>query len=495
VAQWRPAERLTAPIQPVSPFAGLTIKAALVLGFGCTLGLWLFAGYRLTQRIADIESQTTAINSRYMRAQDLLSTVRAQVLLASVFVRDALLEPSPASGDSYQERFENIYHTADQALQQYVPVIDSPAERGQVAELRREVEDFHRAMLDVLATDNRKWPYDARALLQQRVVPKREVVMRVSDQVQALNRTAFVQQRVETSEIYRVAQRREWERLGVALAANLGVGLVASVYAGRLEARVRRQRGRDLEITNDLQRLSARLVSVQEDERRAIARELHDEVGQVLTVMKVELGLAQRASGSTVEMTARIEHVRTIAEGALQRIRDLSHLLHPSILDDLGLTAALNAQLVDVGQRHGIRIDLLHEHTDERLAPELETTIYRVVQEALTNVVKHAHASRCRVYLQGLANTVLVTIEDDGSGFPATGEGDAGQTRGLGLIGIRERITQLGGAFRLETAPGKGTRLTIELPARPWAGLGSDPEAALERIKDTTDVETANLPG
>ena len=225
---------MTASIQPVSPFAGLTIKAALVLGLGCTLGLWLFAGFRLTQRIADIESQTTAINARYMRAQDLLSTVRAQVLLASVFVRDALLDPIPSSRDSYQQRFDSIFQTADQALQQYVPVLDSPAERGRVAELRAEVDGFHKAMLDVLATDNRQWPQDARVLLQERVVPKREVVMRVSDQVQALNRSAFVQQRVETAEIYRVAQRRAWERLGLALAASLVVGLVASLYAGRL---------------------------------------------------------------------------------------------------------------------------------------------------------------------------------------------------------------------------------------------------------------------
>jgi signal transduction histidine kinase len=316
----------------------------------------------------------------------------------------------------------------------------------------------------------------------------------VSDQVQALNRSAFVQQRLETNELYRKAERSEWQRLGIALAVNLGIGLLAILYAGRLEARLRRQRARDLALTSDLQRLSAKLVSAQEDERRTIARELHDEVGQVITAMKVELGLAQRASNSPANIVSRLDDIRAIAEGALQRVRDLSHLLHPAALDDLGLTAAIDDLVREVGRRHGIRADIFHDHNDARLAPEIETTIYRLVQEALTNVVKHARAGACRVSLERLPDTVRVSVEDDGSGFPPAGAEEAGGTRGLGLIGIRERVARFGGTMQIETAPGKGTRLTVELPARSRTVAQSDEASADPIDRETVDDEASYLP-
>jgi signal transduction histidine kinase len=116
-----------------------------------------------------------------------------------------------------------------------------------------------------------------------------------------------------------------------------------------------------------------------------------------------------------------------------------------------------------LGKRQLLRVDVLADRMDERLAPETEAAAYRIVQEALTNVIKHAHARSCRVYLQRLTNTLRVTIEDDGVGFEPVLAGASG---GLGLIGIRERVAQVRGTIRLEAAPGKGTRLTVELPAR-----------------------------
>jgi signal transduction histidine kinase len=430
--------------------------------------------------MTDLEAQTTAISGRYMRAQELLSTTRAQVLLGSVLVRDALLDPDVAAAGSYRQRFEDTYIAATLALQQYVPVIDSPDERARVRGLGTQIDDFHHAMLEVFATDSREWPRDARALLQQRVVPKREVVLRVSDEVQAMNRLAFVQQRVETAELYRTAQRHAWQRLGLALAASLGIGILATLYAGRLESRIGRQRVRDLQITSDLHRLSARLATVQEDERRTIARELHDEVGQALTAMKVELLLAERTLPDEAPAVTHLQQARTMTEQIMHTIRNLSQLLHPALLDDLGLAPALQAYVDGFARRHSLQAELLHDQMDQRLAPEVETALYRIVQEALTNVAKHAHASSCRVYLHGLSTTVVVMIEDDGSGFDPAALDPLGGARGLGLIGIRERVAQHGGTFQLETAPGQGVRLTIEMPARAQAGSVDSPPAVIE---------------
>jgi signal transduction histidine kinase len=442
----------------------LTIRAALFLGFGLTLGVWLFAGYQLTRRVADVEREAAGINARYIQAQDLLSTVRSQILLGSVYVRDALLDRNAAAADESRRRLQSTYSQLDQALQQYIPVLDSTAERDRVARLRREVADFQSTMLEVLNSDRSRWPSDARALLNTQVVPKREGVMRVSEEVQALNRAAFVQQQIDIAAVYAVTQRHVWQQLGLALAGSLAIALLATIYAGRLEKRLRRQLVVDAQNTKDLQRLSAKLITAQEEERRSIARELHDEVGQVLTAIKVELAFAQRAIEAGSESTRALAEVRSITEGAISTVRDLSHLLHPALLDDLGLPAAIDWYLRGFSKRHGIRVDLLHDRMDERFAPEIEAAAYRIVQEALTNVAKHAEATSCRVYLQRLLNTLLITVEDDGRGIDPEDK-PAGAQRGLGLIGIRERASELRGTVRLESVPGKGTCLTVELPA------------------------------
>jgi signal transduction histidine kinase len=444
----------------------LPIRAPLFLGFGLIVGIWLFAGYYFTRRIADVERQAAAINARYMHAQELLSTVRSQVLLGSVYVRDALMDPDLTTAGDYRRRLEDSYRAVDQALQQYVPVLDSDSEREQVLRLRSEIGDFRRTMLGVLATDATRWPAEARTLLRTRVMPKRELVISLSEQAQALNRGAFIQQQSAVAAVYRVTQRRIWQSLGVALATSLGIGLFAALYAGRLEDRLRRQRMKDVQNTRDLQHLSAKLLNAQEDERRSIARELHDEVGQALMALKVELAIAQRTIDGAGGAANALEDVRSIADGVLHTVRDLSHLLHPALLDDLGLAAATEWFLKGFGKRHGIRVDALHDRMDERLAPETEAAVYRIIQEALTNVAKHAKATHCRVYLQRLTNTLLVTIEDDGIGFLPADTYSANGTNGLGLVGIRERVAQLHGTVRLESGSGTGTRLTVEVPAQ-----------------------------
>ena len=454
-----PVRRLTGSAATV---AGPTIKASLVLGVGLILGTWLLAGYDLTRRMADVERRSAAINERYMRAQELLTTARSQVLLGSVYIRDALLDPNPVVPDEYRAPLEESSRAAEQALSQYVPVIDAPWEREQIARLHTEVEDFRKTVLEVLATDTRRRPIDA-STLRRRIMPKREGVIRVAEEIQALNRAAFVRQQREISGINRATQRRLWESFGLAVMVSFAIGVLAVLYVGRLERRIQRQRVREADNTRDLQRLSSQLLTAQEEERRTIARELHDEVGQALTALKVELTVAERALTASGAPSKLLDDARAIADGALHSVRDLSHLLHPPLLDDLGLAAAVESYVKGLGKRQLLRVDVLADRMDERLAPETEAAAYRIVQEALTNVIKHAHARSCRVYLQRLTNTLRVTIEDDGVGFEPVLAGASG---GLGLIGIRERVAQVRGTIRLEAAPGKGTRLTVELPAR-----------------------------
>jgi signal transduction histidine kinase len=474
-------DSVAGPMVRAPALAAPTIRAALFFGFTLIGGIWLFAGYYFTTRMAELERRSSDINARYMRAQDLLTQTRGHVLMGSVYVRDALLDPDPRNAAAYRVQLEESYRAADQALGQYVPVIDVPGEQERIVRLRREVEDFRRTLVGVLETDSRKWPSTARALLRNRIMPKREGVMRISEQVQALNRSAFVQQQKEVAALYRLTQRHVWQSFGIAVAASFGIALLAIVYAGRLEDRIQRQRLKDVDTAHDLQRLSAQLLTAQEEERRSIARELHDEVGQVLTAIKVELSLAEHAVEAAGAPPSLLADARSITDGALNAVRDLSHLLHPAMLDDLGLPSAVAWYIRGFGKRHRLSVDLLHERMEERLSPEIESAAYRIIQEALTNVARHAHAKSCRVFLQRLTNTVLVTIEDDGIGFDPEAAMQASPARGLGLISIRERVARLHGTLRVETGEGKGVRLTVELPARARARVDEEraaPETA-----------------
>jgi len=195
-----------------------------------------------------------------------------------------------------------------------------------------------------------------------------------------------------------------------------------------------------------LEQLTRLLLRAQEDERRRIARELHDEAGQVLTAVKIELDLEGRREAG--EMVGR----------ALAQVRDLSNLLRPAVLDDLGLLPALRGLCDDFTRR--TRIDATLE-ADERPAgfgPDVEVVIYRVVQEALTNVARHAAASSARVRLEVGEGRARLVVEDDGRGP------DPELTPHLGLLGMRERVTALGGSLTLGGEPGAGFRLEALIP-------------------------------
>lgn len=443
--------------------AGITIRSALALGVGVTVAVWLWSGYDLTARMSQLEAETSAINRRFTRAQQRLSSVRTQILLGSLGVRDALLEPAPDALLSQRDQFDKASRLVREAMAGYEPVVDSADARDRLERLRREIADYERSMQDALNTDDREWPLRARAALREHVVPRRQTVIDVADQVQALNSAALMQQRSQTAALYRDAERNAWVRLGGALAVSLAIGLVAALYARRLETRVKQQRLRDWQLTRDLHRLSGRLATAQEDERRAIARDLHDEVGQSLTALKVELSLAQRADDLPAPVAARLDQARQITDGALDAVRNLSHLLHPPLLDDLGLGPAMASWLQGFATRHGIDADLVQDQPRTRLPPEVETALYRIVQEALTNVAKHARARTCHVRIAGDRDSLRVTIEDDGIGFTPE-QLPLDPHAGLGLISIRERVAQLGGSLRIDSAPGQGARLLIELP-------------------------------
>lgn len=218
-----------------------------------------------------------------------------------------------------------------------------------------------------------------------------------------------------------------------------------------------------------LRELTRRLKAAEEEERRRIALELHDEFGQTLSGLKFDLAwlrkqLRSKSGRAPVKaLQDRVGTMTTLVEQMIQSVRRIATLLRPSILDDLGLVAALEWQARDFQDRTGVRCDLrVSPQIAERpLDMQTSTALFRIAQELLTNVARHAKASTMSLSLEETDGTLTLKAEDDGRGIP---EGVEGRTSSLGLLGIRERVSLLGGACSIEAEPNKGTRVAVQIP-------------------------------
>ncbi|HLV81187.1 MAG TPA: sensor histidine kinase, partial [Chthonomonadaceae bacterium] len=207
----------------------------------------------------------------------------------------------------------------------------------------------------------------------------------------------------------------------------------------------------------------------QEKERRHLARELHDEIGQALTAVKINLESLQRAAEAP--RTERLGDSIAIVQQTLEQVRSLSLDLRPAMLDDFGLTAALRWHFDRQAKRTGIELHLDCEPFRKRLPPTIETACFRVAQEALTNILRHAKAGQVRVTLRQDAQEVLLTVEDDGAGFNvAAARRAATRNASMGLLGMEERARLAGGRLEIVSERRRGTKIEAHFPLPPTAG-------------------------
>jgi PAS domain S-box-containing protein len=216
-----------------------------------------------------------------------------------------------------------------------------------------------------------------------------------------------------------------------------------------------------------MRELTRRLVAAQEEERKRIAQELHDELGQALTAISLDLGGIEKAlpPEAPPEIRERLVDARSLADEVDERISELALDLRPSLLDDLGLLPTLQWYLNRYSLRLGIEVALEVKGLESRLPEEVETTLYRVIQEALTNIARHAGAGAVRLRLERSAAAVTASIQDDGRGFEVEeAQSPAASPGGVGLLGIKDRVSTLGGRVDIHSNPGQGVRIQIEIP-------------------------------
>jgi two-component system, NarL family, sensor histidine kinase UhpB len=222
---------------------------------------------------------------------------------------------------------------------------------------------------------------------------------------------------------------------------------------------------RMLEALDDVSKSRAgQILQAQEQERKRIARELHDETSQVLTSLLISLALLEE-SVTSEEARRRVADTRALAHQTLRAVRNLSIDLRPSALDDLGLLPALRWYTKEYQQKCSVEVEMAASGLKERLPADHETALYRVIQESLTNTAKHAHAHKVWISMSQESGVVHVSIRDNGRGFDAPAVlRTPWQDRGLGLAGMQERVLLLNGTIKIESAPGAGTRIEVVVP-------------------------------
>ena len=295
------------------------------------------------------------------------------------------------------------------------------------------------------------------------------------DHIHPDDRAATVQAYIATAEQRR--RRHDFEYRMIA-AGGESVWLRDLVSVLREGTQAIKLRGVMVDITDrkraeqELEDLAGRLIHAQEEERSRIGRELHDHISQMLGVLTIRIDQLRADEATSPPVAAALEELRHSTSELTDDIHSLSHRLHSSTLDYLGLVPALQKLTTEFSARHGIAVDFAHESVPARLPSEVALGLFRVTEEGLANIAKHSHARSARVQVSGRVDGLQLTIEDAGAGFDL----DSLERRaGLGFVSMRERLRAVRGAVRVDSAPSRGTRIHVSVPA---ASLAAQPVPA-----------------
>jgi signal transduction histidine kinase len=432
----------------------------LAMGFGILVVLIAVLGFGATRRADTIYAEVQNAQESYLQAEAFRRGIVTDLYLADILVRDYLLDPSSENVQSHRQELLNTRDSLQRRLDQLSELVgenDSP----RLARLQEEVEGYWDSLDPIFEWTPQEKSLQGSAFLRRKVLPRRQAVVDLAREMARINdeNLSRARQRLQAS------QRVLHNFLLQMMAFTLGLGIIVAVLTTRRVAQLERQHDeqtKQIEQTqNNLRRLSRRLVQAQELERQALSRELHDEVGQMMTALGMELGHLETLRSSNLEsFRSRIEDAKRLNADAMRAIRDLAMGLRPSMLDDIGIEAALQWQGREFSRHTGVPATVRVDGSLDYLNDSQRTCIYRVVQEALTNCARHAKAKHVLVSLQAGSHGVVVIVQDDGRGFNS-----AAARGGLGLLGMQERVQELDGTVTINSQMQKGTTIRVELPA------------------------------
>jgi signal transduction histidine kinase len=433
-------------------------RIARIAGFGGLLAILAAEGFYSLKIAWQIQVSNTEMHRDFLSRDRTLEQIRSALYESGNIARDyVLVEPGENKAEPLRIELKMIRDDMETALRVYSLSL-RPEEKGPFQQLAAEVETYWSTLEPIFDWDAKARRNRGNWFLRHEVLPRRTTVLAIAREVSEVNEQALQGNERRVADLFAQFERRLQVITVLGLGLGLGLAALTVTYTLRLEKMADERYQESLRVRSELKELSARLVNAQEQERRAISRELHDEVGQSLGALLMDVDNLATTLGADGVFRERLDRMKPLVENCVDAVRNISLLLRPSMLDDLGLAAALEWQAREVAKRSGLTVDIVEKDVSDNLPEEYRTCVYRVVQEALSNCSKHAGAKRVRIIVRQELERLLLTIEDDGKGF------DVHRVRGLGLIGMSERVTHLSGTFEAKSQEGRGTLLRIELP-------------------------------
>jgi signal transduction histidine kinase len=430
------------------------------------------AGAYTFGEIRRLRDDQTSISERNRKGSLQLLRIQNDLASLAVLLRDMAdgTEPYPVPG--YQPAVDRVRRDLSEATaleRTLAPAVRDPQQQARLIEMSdRYARDLDR-MFELSKSDE---PAARRMIRASLVAQHRELDGLVSQFLIANNR---VQQ--EAAE----ANRAIYDQVGREILLLIGALLAVTAVAGAWMVASNRRAFDDVAgISAQLRTLSWRTLRIQEDLQRSIARELHDDFGQILTAIGTLLGRARRRAATPDALAAELDGVRAVAQQTLDRIRTRSRWLHPGVLDDFGLLKALEHFAGEFEQQSGVRVRMSVTGTIDAIGDDCAIHVYRIVQEALSNVARHSKSREASLRLARTADALELEVEDRGVGMPS--DVDARTTRGLGLISMRERAELMGGALDVTRPDAGGVLLRVRIPM-PAPGV-----ATPAKLHDATEV-------
>ena len=441
----------------------MRFKTWPVAAIGLT-GLLVIVVYSVitaSQRAQEIFTQLDELNTYHRLVEAKLRALRADVQQSGIDVRDYLLDPSRERAPEYRSALAQFRERNSTTVQELREIARHRGEdEARIRNLEENLESYWEGFEPLFDWTIVEKINNSASFIRREVIPRRLAVMQIAEEIEGLNNQNLLAQRAEVTRRHAAFREELYTLLGRSLFVGLLLAVPAVIRLRVLERRSEDQKNRAQEAEAQMRQLSQQLVATQEEERKKLSRELHDHVGQMLTALRMELGRIDRvrAAGDN-RVAAALNECRQLVDDMVHIVRDLALGLRPSMLDDFGLQPALEWLARDFTRRSNVPVELQATGALDALGEQHRTCIYRVVQEALTNCVRHARATAIRVHVRADDDHIDVSVSDDGVGLDP--QRRAG---GFGLRGIEERVRELGGSISLASGAGQGATLAIRLP-------------------------------
>jgi signal transduction histidine kinase len=441
---------------------GWSKRAGLRAGFGAIILVLILSALEAYRIQVDVSRRHLEIYRHFVEQDESLAVLRKNVWLAGNFVRDFFINSTSQQGLVLSRQLADLRRENSAAL----AVLDRASNHQKVVpQLRKSFEEYWAVMEPIPQIMPNSSDQEEMAFLDREVVPRRGELYNALRALTQADEETLVNSEGEFAAARRRATRGLIAMLGVAVLLSIVVTRLSLRHSENLERKAEEHYAEVEHARHELKQLSGRLLEIEEEGRRRLSRELHDEIGQSLALLQIEISHAVAVAGPVPEAhRARLERARALVERTVQTVRNMSVLLRPALLDDLGLVPALQFQLEDFLRRGSIHCEFVEENVAGELPDQVNTCVYRIVQEALHNAEKHSGATRVKVSVRQLPGRLIAEIEDNGRGFSLDEQGRPSRATGLGLLGMRERAAIAGGSLNIDSSPGRGTRVRLEVP-------------------------------